>query len=328
MILISTHSFLKVTRFYQAGDHLICMRVVIICATLWSDGYKKSRVPSWISLFPGMSERYTHMVSTPSPFSWFPPYCPLISWSQRGQGGGDCLCQVLLRGGTTWASSSLVLSFAVWESRNTAFPGRLLISESLPNGAGVNHSNGSLVSVSDSLSSLTGGCNRVAGHRSLMWWGTPSIRIDCELITSVTCPVPYHVVHLLHGFLTQTTSPHLNPLSRYFPFGQRVGFYALHLDIVSVQCVGWCGGGWNVILWGDIVPVDHLRHRIILPSCDGLDSPVVPLDDPIFARHVGALKPKTYTPAICKLPEPLNGKHGAIVGQYLRWGAMLKEDTL
>ena len=164
-------------------------------------------------------------------------------------------------------------------------------------------------------------------RRSLMWLGTASIRTDCGLITSVTCPVPYHVVLLLHGFLTQTTSPSLI-LSRYFPFGQQFGFYALNPDMVPVQCVGWCGGGWNVILWGDVVPVDHLRHRTILPSCDGLDNPVVPLDDPVSARHVGAPKPKMYAPVICKLPELLTGKRGAIVGQYLCRGATLKEETL
>ena len=147
-------------------------------------------------------------------------------------------------------------------------------------------------------------------RRSLMWRGTPSIRTDCGLITSVTCPVPYRVVHGF--FFNPDDISLLNPLSRYFPFGQRVGFYALHPDMVPVQCVGWCGGGWNIILWGDVVPVDRLRHRTILPSCDGLDSPVVLLDDPVSARHVGAPKPKT--PAICKLPELLTGKRGAVVG--------------
>ena len=42
---IALSSFLKATRFYQVGDHLICIRAVIICATLRDQMVIKSRGP-------------------------------------------------------------------------------------------------------------------------------------------------------------------------------------------------------------------------------------------------------------------------------------------
>ena len=42
-ILISSHSFLKSTHFYQVGDHLICIWAVIIYATLRDQMVIKSR---------------------------------------------------------------------------------------------------------------------------------------------------------------------------------------------------------------------------------------------------------------------------------------------
>ena len=220
-------------------------------------------------------------------FATLPP--PLISWSQRGQGGGDCLRRVLLRGlrvkkhcVSREAADIQVTARWCW-----CEPERLLI------GLGfwfalVTHWWLQLCHRSQVFN--------VMGHTN---FSDVSSSISCHALTA--------------RFFNPDDIPLLNPLSSYFLFGQRVGFYAPHPDMVPVQCIGWHGGRWNVILWGDVVPVDHLRHRTVLPGCDGLDSFVVPLSDPISARHIGTPRPKTYTPAICKLSELLTGKRGAIV---------------
>ena len=210
---IILHCFLTATRFYQVGDHLICIRAVIICATLRDQIVIKSR-GRYLEFLRFLTWLWT--MHTRGRLKGTPPlrfhnfrHCP--SWSHDHCEGREAVIAFagcfFEDGGTTWASSSLVLSSAVWESRNTASPGRLLISESLPDGAGVNQSDGSLVSDSDSLLSPTGGCNCVTGRRSLMWRGAPSTRTNCGLITSVITSVSCRA--LASRFLTQTTSPSL-----------------------------------------------------------------------------------------------------------------------
>ena len=229
----------------------------------------------------------------PSVFTIFATLPPDLMITERaGRQWSPSLGASSGRGETTWPSSSLVLLSVAWESRNTVFPRRQQISESLPNSAGVNQCDGSFqfafvahwwLQLRRWLQILN-----VTRHNINPHW----LQADhfSDVSGSISCRA------LTARSFNPNDIPLLNPLSSYFPFGQRVGFYALHPDMVPVQCVGWCDGGWNVILWGDVVPVDCLRHRTVLPSCDGVDSPVVPLDDPVSAWHVGT--PKTYAPAL------------------------------
>ena len=221
----------------------------------------------------------------PSLFTQFSPHFPLISWSQRGQGGGNHLHQVLLRVGNNVGfifTSAFVRSLRVekhcmpWEAADIWVTARWCWCELEQWLIGLRFRFALVAHWWLQLRCRSQVLN-VTGHTIHPHW----LRADhfSDMSGSISCHV------LAARFFNPDDIPLLNPLSSNFPFGQQVGFYAPHLDMVPVQCVSWRGGRWNVILWGDVVPADCLRHYTVLPGCDGLDGSVVLLDDPVSARH-------------------------------------------
>ena len=87
----------------------------------------------------------------------------------------------------------------------------------------------------------------------------------------------------------------IHPFSHLW-FGERVIFITFYLDMVSMQCVSRHGSRWNVILWGDVVPIDCLQYWTILSGCDSFNGPMTSFHNSVSTRWVGTSKPQMHVP--------------------------------
>lgn len=72
------------------------------------------------------------------------------------------------------------------------------------------------LSLSEDMSEQSvGGPGPIIGHRSLTWWDIPSIKTFCALVTLVTHPTMYLVVHRPWGTFTHTWLPILKTARRW-----------------------------------------------------------------------------------------------------------------
>ena len=98
--------------------------------------------------------------------------------------------------------------------------------------------------------------------------------------------------------------------------------------MVSMQRVSWHGARWNVILWGDVVPIDRFQYWTILSSCNSLNGPMTSFHNSVSTWWVGTPKPQMHVPIPHKFSKVFTRECGVIVGQYFHQWASLEENIL
>ena len=116
--------------------------------------------------------------------------------------------------------------------------------------------------------------------------------------------------------------------SSHLWFRERVIFNTFYSDMIFMQHISLHGARGNVILWGDVVPIDRLQYWTILSRCDSLNSPMTSSYNSVSTRWVGTPKPQMHVLIPRKFSKVFTSECSVVVGQNFHQWASLEENIL